>query len=144
MPVNGRKLEERTPFNPDNDGYISIYDRVERGNKRLLWSSIKQVKDRFDGIVVKTGNFTVEGDHAGYLVNVNSANTVTATIPSHTTEAIPLYSIFTLQQVGAGIINVVGASGVTVAGVGTASWDQYCFIQLLKEGENLWKVIGGE
>jgi hypothetical protein len=100
---------------------------------------------QFDGVIERTSDFTLTEAMAGQLINVNSEDPVLITLPEEAQVSIESLAVFTLQQVGLGVITISPATEfVQVSGVGLSSWAQYSFLQIIKEDSNAWKVIGGE
>jgi len=95
-------------------------------------------------IKTETSAYTLtvaDGLNTYIRVNIASANNLT--IPLNSTAAIPIGSLITIEQMGIGIVTVVGAGGVTINSTARKTWGQYSVIQLIKIDTDLWNVIGG-
>lgn len=90
----------------------------------------------------------VLGDANGQVtMNNSSANTLT--IPTHATVAIPVGSIVTVEQLGAGVTSVTPATGVTIQSpqFGSSSTQAYPLggiygnVQLIQTATDTWFVV---
>ena len=78
----------------------------------------------------------------GRLVTLNNAAAITVTVPLNSSVAFATGAIINLQQIGAGQVTVVGDSGVTINGTGTALRAQWSAASLIKTATDTWTVIG--
>lgn len=78
----------------------------------------------------------------GRLVTLNNAAAITVTVPLNSSVAFATGAIVNLQQIGAGQVTVVGASGVTVNATGTKTRAQWSAASLVKTGTDTWTLIG--
>lgn len=97
-------------------------------------------------VVADTGTaLTLATTHAGKLIRQNNAGAITTTIPTNASDAIPVESVVSLRQVGAGQITVTPASGVTLnipTGLTAKTRVQGSTIMLHKVGTNEWDITG--
>jgi parallel beta-helix repeat protein len=91
-----------------------------------------------------TSSFTLTLPMLGQALIVSNASPVLVTVPTNVSVPFPIGSTITIQQGGAGVVTVTGATvGVTLTGVALSTTQQYGFIQLWKTGTDAWTVIGG-
>lgn len=92
----------------------------------------------------QTGAYTLVLADANKAIEVTSASAVNLTIPTDASVAFPVGTVIEVDQMGAGKVTIVGASGVTVqAAVGTPTTRaQHSALVLRKRGANLWLVTG--
>jgi len=80
------------------------------------------------------------------ITPVNSASNVVLTIPADATLNMPIGSTINLRRRGAGSVEIIGASGVTVEGIQDTNGDykivRYGIVSAYKEAANLWVVYG--
>lgn len=77
---------------------------------------------------------------------VNSGSAVVLTIPADATLNMPIGSTINLRRRGAGTVQIVGATGVNIEGIGNTNGDHFIIrfgsVTLYKESANLWVLIG--
>ncbi|QDB74621.1 minor tail protein [Gordonia phage VanDeWege] len=95
-------------------------------------------------INAQTGAYTLVATDANKAVEVTSASAVNVTIPTNASVAFPIGTVIEVDQMGAGKVTIVGASGVTVqSAVATpTSRAQYSALVLRKRAADLWLVTG--
>ncbi|QKY78488.1 minor tail protein [Gordonia Phage Zitch] len=91
----------------------------------------------------QAGAYTLVATDANKAVEVSSASAVNLTIPTDAAVAFPVGTVIEVDQLGAGKVTIVGASGVTVqAPVTPTTRAQYSAVLLRKRAANLWLVSG--
>ncbi|QXO13124.1 minor tail protein [Gordonia phage Jojo24] len=95
-------------------------------------------------INAQTGAYTLLATDANKAVEVTSAAAVNVTIPTNASVAFPIGTVIEVDQMGAGKVTIVGASGVTVqSAVATPTTRaQYSALVLRKRAADLWLVTG--
>lgn len=97
-------------------------------------------------VVNDTGTaLTLATSHAGKMVRQSNASAITSTIPTNAADAIPVESVISLRQVGAGQITVTPAGGVTLntpSGMQAKTRAQGSSVMLHKVGTNEWDLTG--
>ncbi|AOE45030.1 minor tail protein [Gordonia phage Zirinka] len=95
-------------------------------------------------INAQAGAYTLVATDANKAVEVTSATAVNVTIPTNASVAFPIGTVIEVDQMGAGKVTIVGASGVTVqSAVATpTSRAQYSALVLRKRAADLWLVTG--
>ncbi|QNJ56257.1 minor tail protein [Gordonia phage Ohgeesy] len=95
-------------------------------------------------INAQTGAYTLVATDANKAVEVTSGSAVNVTIPTNASVAFPIGTVIEVDQMGAGKVTIVGASGVTVqSAVATpTSRAQYSALVLRKRAADLWLVTG--
>jgi hypothetical protein len=78
----------------------------------------------------------------GKLVTANNASAQTYTIPTFATVAFPVGTVISLLSLGAGLLTVVGAGGVTV-NPSSATLSQYEAASLVNIANNSWIFVRG-
>jgi hypothetical protein len=77
------------------------------------------------------------------LIEVNSASSVTLTVPPNSTAAFPIGASWDIVRMGAGAVVVAAGSGVTInATPGLNLRAQYSSATLFKRGTDSWLLIG--
>lgn len=83
---------------------------------------------------------------ADKLVTLSNGSAITLTVPTNASVAFPTGTAIALAQLGAGLVTVKGASGVTTNGVTPGSEalaGQYATASLTKLATNTWLLSGG-
>jgi hypothetical protein len=95
-------------------------------------------------IISKTANYTLSAlSERDSLIEVNSTEPVTITIPANATVAYPVGTTLDILGINTGLITIAGAGGVTVnATPGLKLRTQWSSATLLKRAENSWVVYG--
>ncbi|QFG08093.1 minor tail protein [Gordonia phage PCoral7] len=92
----------------------------------------------------QTGAYTLVLTDANKAVEVTTASAVNLTIPTDASVNFPVGTVIEVDQMGAGKVTIVGASGVTIQSAVTppTTRTQYSAVVLRKRGANLWLVTG--
>jgi hypothetical protein len=102
-------------------------------------------------INTQTGTtYTVLAGDAQKLITLSNASSITLTIASNATQALPVGTQVTISQFGAGQVTVVGASSpnaVTIRSTGATSTTpqtraQYSTATLIQTSTDNWLVVG--
>lgn len=95
-----------------------------------------------DDVNTQTGTtYTLVLADAGKQVTLNNASAVTVTIPLNSSVAYATGTRIFLINLGAGVVTVVGAGGVTVAHANAdLNMPQYGVMKLYKVGTDTWAV----
>jgi hypothetical protein len=103
----------------------------------------------FDVIADKTNDYTVAiVDSYQVLVSMNKATAVALKIPTNATAAIPVGSVITILNKGAGTctISAVTSGTTTVLSAGTVAAQptlgQYKSAACIKTGTDTWYIVG--
>jgi len=103
----------------------------------------------FDVIADKTNDYTVAiVDSYQVLVSMNKATAVALKIPTNATAAIPIGSVITILNKGAGLctISAVTSGTTTVLSAGAVAASptlaQYKSAACIKTGTDTWYVVG--
>jgi hypothetical protein len=103
----------------------------------------------FDVIADKTNDYTVAVvDSYQVLVSMNKATAVALKIPTNATAAIPVGSVITILNKGAGLctISAVTSGTTTVLSAGAVAASptlaQYKTAACIKTGTNTWYIVG--
>lgn len=98
-------------------------------------------------INAQTGTtYTLVLADAGKLVTLTNGSAITLTVPTNASVAFPVGTVIALAQLGAGLVSVAGASGVTINGVTPGDDDlagQWATASLTKLDTNTWLLSGG-
>jgi hypothetical protein len=95
-------------------------------------------------IISKTANYTLSAaSERDSLIEVNSTDPVTITIPTNSAVAFPTGTTLDILGVNTGLITIAGDTGVTVnATPGLKLRTQWSSATLFKRAENSWVVYG--
>ena len=99
-------------------------------------------------INAQTGTtYTLVLADAGKLVTLDNGAAITLTVPTNATAAFPVGTVIALQQLGAGAVDVVGDTGVTINGTAPGSESltdaQYLTTAALtKHATDTWTLTG--
>jgi hypothetical protein len=95
-------------------------------------------------IISKTANYTLSAaSERDSLIEVNSTDPVTITIPTNSAVAFPVGTTLDILGVNTGLITIAGDTGVTVnATPGLKLRTQWSSATLFKRAENSWVVYG--
>lgn len=145
-----RLADARTPTN-DSVSTAKIQDGAVTLAKlaTAVSVSIQQMIDdsvlaaQLVAVTAKTGAYTLVATDANKAVEVTSASAVNITIPTDSVN-FPIGTVIEVDQIGAGKVTIVGASGVTVqSAVATPTTRaQYSALVLRKRAADLWLVTG--
>lgn len=98
-------------------------------------------------INAQTGTtYTLVAADAGKLVTLTNGSAITLTVPTNASVAFPVGTVIALAQLGAGLVSIAGASGVTVNGVTPGDDDlagQWATASLTKLATDTWLLSGG-
>ncbi|QFG13462.1 tail protein [Gordonia phage Powerball] len=87
--------------------------------------------------------YTLALTDANKAVEVNSASAVNVTIPTDATVDFPVGTVIEVDQIGAGKVTIVGATGVTVQAPATPTTRaQWSALVLRKRAADTWLVTG--
>ena len=79
----------------------------------------------------------------GKLVTLNNASAITVTVPLNSTIAFPIGAQIHLLQLGAGVVTVTQAGGVTVNATPSKIFRaQFSMATLIKYGTDTWVLVG--
>ena len=92
----------------------------------------------------KTASYTLSSiNEKDSMIEMNSASATTVTIPTNAAVAFPIGTSLDVLRVGAGAVDVAGASGVTVnATPGLKLRAQWSSATLIKRGTDTWVLVG--
>ena len=82
----------------------------------------------------------------GKLVTLSNAGAITLTVPTNASVAFPVGTVVACAQLGAGLVSIAGATGVTINGVTPGDEDsagQWSTWSLTKLATNTWLASGG-
>lgn len=98
-------------------------------------------------INAQTGTtYTLVLADAQKLVTLTNGSAITLTVPANGSVAFPVGTVIALAQLGAGLVTVEGASGVTINGTTPGDEDlsgQWATATLTKVATNTWLLSGG-
>lgn len=97
-------------------------------------------------INAQTAAYTLVLADASKLVTMNVASANQLTIPTNASVAYPVGTVIVIQQIGAGVTTVKGATGVTLNGVsagGGAITARWAACSIVKSATNTWLAMGG-
>lgn len=123
----------------------------EGTNDKLLvgdGSSTKEFTPNTLAINAQTGTtYTLVLTDRDKLVTLSNASPITLTVPLNSSVAYATGTVINIQQIGAGQVTVVGASGVTLTSTGATATTpktraQYSAASIIKTGTDSWTVIG--
>jgi hypothetical protein len=115
----------------------------------VLWADTTQVgieeNARYFNSGVTGTTYTLVLADRGKMILASNAAPQTITVPTNATAAFVIGTQIDIVQTGAGVVSVVGASGVTVNGVATplTLQAQYSAASLIKTATNTWLLLGG-
>lgn len=112
-----------------------------------LQTALDAKGDKVLAINAQTGTtYTLVLDDAGKLVTLNNASPVALTVPTNASVAFPVGAVIAVAQLGAGLVSIAGASGVTINGTTPGDDDltgQWATASLTKLATNTWLLSGG-
>lgn len=105
-------------------------------------AAILAINKQLASIDTKTASFDLVLADAGAYIRSTSATAITCTVPLSSQQNIPVNTIITIRQAGAGQVSITFAIGVSLNGdVKTAG--QHKSLQLIKVGNDTWDIVGG-
>lgn len=92
----------------------------------------------------KTDSYTLTSDDVGTMIEMNSADANTLTVPPHSSAPLPVGMQILVVQYGAGQTTIVAGDGVAIRSKdgALAIGGQYSAATLIKIAENEWYAIG--
>lgn len=91
----------------------------------------------------KTANYTLVLGDASKCVEMNNASARTITVPPNSSVAFPVGTLIDLGRVGAGSVEVVAGSGVTIqSAAGLFLRSQHSMATLQKRATDTWRLVG--
>ncbi len=112
-----------------------------------LQTALDAKGDKVLAINAQTGTtYTLVLSDAGKLVTLSNGSAITLTVPTNASVAFAVGTVIALAQLGAGLVSVAGASGVTINGVTPGDDDlsgQWATASLTKLDTNTWLLSGG-
>ena len=94
-------------------------------------------------INAQTTNYTLVLSDVNKLVDLNSAGSITVTIPSSGSVNFPTGSVIAIRQLGAGQVTITTSATVTVVKeTGLKTTGQYALAAILKTGTDTWLATG--
>ena len=78
------------------------------------------------------------------MIEINSASATTVTVPTNEAVAFPIGTSLDILRVGAGAVDVVGASGVVTVNAtpGLKLRSQWSSATLIKRATDTWVLVG--
>jgi hypothetical protein len=114
-----------------------------------LYGTLEGAPDSFPIAVIgqagaQTGNYTFGISDDGKIVEYAGAGAGAFTIPTHADVAFPVGTVISLAQVGAGVLTIVAAGGVTLNSVGgkVAISAQWAAASLRQRAIDSWHLVG--
>ena len=93
----------------------------------------------------ETASHTLDLTNKSSLIYINVASANVVTVPLNATEAFKVGTVIGVNQKGAGVTTITGATGVTINGVSAGSGaiaNQYDTAVLIYEGSDAWTLNG--
>lgn len=141
----GTKTFQSAPTVPDSSFSISKTTGLQSaldGKTTESYVNSQVTPLRTIPISTVTTSATLALDNSRGMVNVNSATSVTITVPDNATVAFPTGTQVIVRQVGIGQVTI-GGSGVTLqTSASLKTRTQYSVVMLVKVDTNVWSVSG--
>lgn len=132
-PTNGIVCFVRQSSSGENINQLQFYSNG-------VWRPIS------DSVVFlpKTADYTITRQDSGKLINVDSANIVTITIPANSSQPFDIGQKIEVLRSGLGIVQFIPASGVTLDSKNSNRKiaAQHSAAVLIKKGTDSWTLIG--
>lgn len=92
----------------------------------------------------ESANYTLALSDAGTCVEFTGSSAVTATIPPHSSVALPVGTLIEICQIGAGQVTIAAGGGVTLrsAGALVRTAAQYVTLSLRQRAQDDWVLTG--
>jgi hypothetical protein len=122
--------------------YTSTFKTTDTvGTTAQVWQKVAAVTL---GIDQKTSSYTLVRSDEGRVIRVNSASSLTVTVPTNATVPFPIGSVIAVTRWGTGEVTLAGASGVTVRAADSRLriTRQYSAAALLKIAADEWQALG--
>jgi hypothetical protein len=140
---------DNIPYPLGTDPVVPLADRFE-DIAQGLQVALNDIRDELeDGIedavlfrevAVKTGDYTLALADANKVVPMNKPTAGTVTVPLNSSVPFPIGTVIGIYNLSSELVEVTGASGVTVRNDGFL--DQYIEVSLRKRAENEWVLAG--
>jgi hypothetical protein len=114
---------------------------ITAGNVDTKWPFALIAALRFS---TKTASYTLVAADANTWIEMNVATANNLTIPPNSSVALPVGTVITVVQIGAGQVTLVPGSGVTILSSGSALRlnGQYSNAMLYKRATDTWVALG--
>lgn len=143
--VAGVKTFSSAPVVPDGSFTISKVTNLQSsldGKTTEAYVGTQVAPLRTITLATLTSGATLSVDQARSLISINSAASVTLTVPDNTV-AFALGTQILVRQVGVGQVTLAPASGVTLqTSASLKTRTQYSVVMLIKVDTNTWSVSG--
>lgn len=96
-------------------------------------------------INVVVEDYTIQLTDRGKILEIDSANTVTVTIPTNAAIALPVGTIFNIIKIGEGETIITASANVALNGVGAGSTEietQFSAVSIYKRAADEWVMNG--
>lgn len=115
-------------------------DTPQLATMDVLQDRVKQI----DVPAVKAASFTLALADEGQYLLCESASTITVTVPTNATVALPIGTMILLVRYGTGAVTLAPAGGVTINSVGSKKSiaTQFEVASLVKIGTDNWMLFG--
>lgn len=109
-----------------------------------LTDNLKFIKSEVETNAQTGTSYTLAVADAGKVIELSNAAAITLTVPTNTTAAIPVGSVITIIQTGAGQVTISPAGTVTVNAAGSRLKlsQQWSAATLIKRATNTWVAFG--
>lgn len=96
------------------------------------------------GAMFASTNYDFILTDVGKYISMSYGSACTMTIPTNSSVAFPIGTTIQIEQEGAGQIQILGASGVTINSEGgkTKTSGQYATCFIIKKDTNIWTLAG--
>jgi uncharacterized protein DUF2793 len=95
------------------------------------------------GVKNQTASYVLVLGDAGFIVRMNVASANNCTVPPHSSVALPVDTVVTVRQIGAGITTIVAGAGVTINSPSTLGIArQNGTVQLVQVATDVWDLMG--
>lgn len=90
----------------------------------------------------QTDDYAIVLADAGKVINMNKGTAVNLTVPANATTAFLVGTVIQVIGIGAGLVTIVAAGGVTISAESLVFRAQYSTAWLLKTATNTWYLVG--
>lgn len=125
---------------------ISEYNGTTYDSKRVTGLNIYDYCNTppIKGCMFAGTNYDFILTDAGKYLSMSYGSACTMTIPTNASVAFPVGSVIQIEQAGAGQVQILGASGVTIQSESskTKLVGQYATCFIIKKDTNIWTLAG--
>lgn len=129
---------------PNGSYALDVNGTINAADIKVNGMSISGPKTGYSSVNPQTGtNYSAAASDAGKLVTLTNSSAVTLTLPTDSSQSLPIGSQIDFAGMGSGHVTFVAESGATVNGAPSLTTRaQYSAVSAIKYAANSWLIVG--